>query len=148
MEEIGFFGSSAAGLARTVEQLRGLNVRTARFGLTLTEEEMAALAAGRSKALRDAGRVELGDGMLPALAEAFCDSPYLQQTEYAGTLQTLQEIFYWFKTESRDRWTDEELLALLRRAYDGKAGGAAEYLAGMTAEELCGEAAEEDSDES
>lgn len=128
----------AAGLDGTVERLRRTNAQTARFGLTLTEAEIAALAAGRSKALRDAGRIELGEGILPVLAETFCDSPYLQPLEYAGTLQTLQEAFYRFKTESQDRWTDEELLALLRRAYDGRAGGDVEYLAGMTPAELWG----------
>ena len=55
---------------------------------------MEALAEGRERALADTGRVEFGDGILPALIDALCDSPYLQQSDWAETLLSAQAVFY------------------------------------------------------
>ena len=49
----------------TVQILVEANRRTARYGLTLTPEQMTALAESRARALLDTGRVELGAGSLP-----------------------------------------------------------------------------------
>ncbi|MEG1592964.1 MAG: DUF6323 family protein [Oscillibacter sp.] len=128
----------ALGTEKTVEALRACNAQTAPFGLKLSEEELMALTAGRTRALRDTGRVEFGGGILPALALAFCDSPYLQAADYGATLLALQGLFYHFKNEFREQMEDDELLKLLRRAYDEKAHGAVGFLAGMTTAALCG----------
>lgn len=127
----------------TLAALEAANRETARYGLTLTREEMAALAESRVRALRDTGRVELGEGILPRLIEAFCDSPHLHQADYAETLGTLQEIFYRWKNEAGDRTPDDELLPLLRRAFD-RAGGGVGYLAGFSLAETVRLLREED----
>ena len=57
----------------TVQILVEANRRTARYGLTLTPEQMTALAESRARALLDTGRVELGAGILPQIGEMFCD---------------------------------------------------------------------------
>lgn len=116
-----------AGLCRS-------NGLSARFGLILSESQMWALAQRRQEALLDTGRVELGEGILPRLIEVFCDSPYLCQSNYEETLGDLQELFYYFKNESRDRLSDDELLAGMKRIFDGPAQGAMEYLAGVPVE--------------
>ena len=107
-----------------------------RFGLTLTGEAMKALQAGRAAALRDTGRVELGHGILPQLVEAFCDAPDLTQENLTDELLLLQDIFYHWKSEVGDCVPDDEILALLRRAYDERARGRAEGLAGFTLREM------------
>ena len=121
--------------AETIRTLGECNSRTAAFGLTLTEEEMAALAEGRERALADTGRVEFGDGILTALIDTLCDSPYLQQSDWAETLLAAQEIFYRWKGEAGDLVPDRALLAFLRRAFDG-ARGAISYLEGFSLKEL------------
>lgn len=110
------------------------NDLSARFGLILSEPQMLALAQRRQKALLDTGRVELGEGILPRLIETFCDSPYLCQANYEETLGDLQELFYYFKNESRDQLSDDELIAGMKRLFDGPAQGATEYLAGLPVE--------------
>lgn len=60
-------------------------------------------------------------GILKKLILAFCDSPYITQNSYAGILAQLQEIFYYFKNESLERLTDEELLGAMRRFFNGPA---------------------------
>ena len=117
-------------------ELRECNAYSGRFGLTLRENEIAELAEGRAEALRASGRIEFGGGILPKLIRAFCGSPFIVQENYADVLSELQEIFYYFKNETRDRLTDDELIELMVKVFNGRAQGSAEYLAGLTAEAL------------
>ena len=119
----------------TVRALTEANRRTAQYGLTLTPEQMTALAESRTRALLDTGRVEFGGGILPRIIEVFCDSPHLHQAEYAAALEALQAIFYRYKNEGGDLTPDEDILRLLRRAFD-RAGGSTDYLEGYSLAEL------------
>ena len=130
----------------SLKALAAVNRQTARYGLALTQEEMTALAESRVRSLRDTGRVELGEGILPRLIEAFCDSPYLHQADYAGTLEALQTIFYRWKNEAGDLTPDEDVLRLLRRAFD-RAGGSTDCLEGFSLGELAKRMREEKRDE-
>lgn len=123
-------------LAASLNRLIRSNEVTARYGLLLTEPQMRALVRRREETLEAAGRVEFGEGVLHKLAEAFCDSPYLCQANYEETLGDLQELFYYFKNESRDRLSDEEVISGLKRIFDGKAQGSLEYLSGVPVEAL------------
>ena len=117
-------------------ELRGCNAYSGRFGLTLRENEIAELVESRAEALRAAGRIEFGGGILPKLIRAICDSPFIMQEDYAAVLSELQEAFYRFKNETMDRLTDDELIALMVKAFNGCAQGSAEYLAEMSLEAL------------
>lgn len=124
------------GKDETVPALRRCAGISARYGLALTEAEMLSLAESREAALTSAGRVELGGGILPKLVEAFCDSPFIQREDWAGTLGELQEAFYYFKTDACDRFTDGELIDFMVSVFNGRAQGSAEYLTGKSLEEL------------
>ena len=73
-----------------LERVVACNEKTKSFGLTLTEEEAGRLMAGRRESLRTQMRVEFGKGILPEIIETFCDSPYLQQENYADDMSMLQ----------------------------------------------------------
>ena len=118
------------------QELRDCNAYSVRFGLTLRENDIAELVAGRAEALRAAGRIEFGGGILPKLIRAFCDSPFIMQEDYAAMLAELQEAFYRFKNEATDRLTDDELIGLMVNAFNGRAQGSAEYLAEISLEAL------------
>ena len=122
-------------LAQTVRELAECNRMSGRYGLTLTPEQMRSLAECRGEALRSAGRVEFGGGILRELIHAFCDSPDLIQSEYEAVLTELQELFYRFKNETEDRLSDEELLRAMRAVFD-RAGGSVERLSEASPEEL------------
>jgi hypothetical protein len=109
----------------------------AQYGLALSDGEIRELAARHADALRETGRVEFGGGILPKLLAAFASSPYLRHDNCGETAAELQELFYAFKNECGERLSDDELLAAMRTAFDGPAGGAAEYLAGVSLAELC-----------
>ena len=118
------------------QELRDCNAYSVRFGLTLRENDIAELVASRAEALRAAGRIEFGGGILPKLIRAFCDSPFIMQEDYAAMLAELQEAFYRFKNEATDRLTDDELIGLMVNAFNGRAQGSAEYLAEISLEAL------------
>ena len=96
----------------------------ARCGLSLTAEERQQLWTDRLRVLRDTGRLELGEPLLPRLALAFCDSSWAEPEMWAETLEELQELFY--HTKNRTGLPDEELLAVMRRLFDGPARGSVE----------------------
>lgn len=119
----------------TVQALEALGRRTAPLGLRLTREECMALAEGRERALTDTGRVEFGGGILPALAEVLCDSPYLDPADWADTLMEGQMLFYHWKAEAGDLVPDRAILRFLRKAFD-QARGAMAYLEGFSLKEM------------
>ncbi len=126
-------------LQRTMEAqgLRETNALTARYGLTLSEQDIATLMEKRVAALSETGRVEFGKGILEKLVFVFCDSPYLFQDTYMETLLALQDAFYYFKNESLGALTDDELIAFMKEQFDGDCEGSVEFLTGTLLEDLC-----------
>ena len=120
-----------------IHELQECNQFTEKFVLTLSKEQIQRLVNERFDALKENGRIEFGEGVLKKLVYAFCSSPYLYQFDYEDTIAVLQEIFYYFKNESDDRLSDDELIAFMRETFDGKAQGSMEYLAETSLEELC-----------
>jgi hypothetical protein len=127
---------SALQAEAEARSLEVCNRVSGRFGLTLTPQQMQVLTQRRFRALRDSGRVEFGDGVLEKLVLAFCDSPYLSQGEYEETLAELQDLFYWFKNESEEQLSDDELIGAMKAVFDGRAQGSTDYLAGLTPGQL------------
>jgi hypothetical protein len=126
----------ARGL-KAVEELIACNNFTVRFGLYLSEEQAQSLMGKRMEALRDTGRVEFGEGILKKLIFEFCDSPYIMQDNYVDTLLALQDAFYYFKNESLEQLSDDELIAFMKRHFDGDCEGSLEYLSSSSLEDLC-----------
>lgn len=116
-------------------ELMRCNERTRRFGLTLRPEQAMHLAERRFEALQSTGRVEFGSGILERLIDAFCDSPDIQQADYAETLDALQELFYALKNETMEQLSDDALLAAMRLAFD-RFRGSLEALSGLRRDAL------------
>jgi len=122
---------------QTIEELEECNALSAKFGLCLSDRQIAELAESRFSALKETGRVEFGRGILKMLVEEFCDSPFITRDNYAETVAELQDSFYYFKNESMDRIPDCELVSMMRKYFDGVCKGSLEYLNGTSLEELC-----------
>lgn len=138
----------AAPAAETERALEKMNRRLEGHGLTLRPEELRELARRRQAHLQATGRVEFGEGILPALVFTFADSPHIPPGEFAATIDALLECFYYFKNETDERVGDEELLCFMKAHFDGDCRGSAEQLYGTRLEELArglrhGEAVEE-----
>lgn len=119
------------------DELRCCDALNALHGLTLTEADIAELVELRGQALRRTGRVEFGGGILPKLIRAFCCSPYVDRGNYAAVLGDLQDAFYYFKNESEDRFSDDELIEFMASVFNGIGAGATEVLTTISLEELC-----------
>lgn len=103
--------------------------RTAeKFGLTLSEEDAGLILKERGNTLREQERVEFGGGIVPKIIYEFCDSQYIDQSNYVETVIRLQEIFYLFKNEMKDEITDDELLHFMKEQFEGICFGDLEYL--------------------
>ena len=122
---------------QAASQLRECNEITGKFGLVLSEQQIQTLIEKRFEVLKETGRIEFGEGILKKLIIAFCDSPYINQEEYEDTLLELQETFYYFKNESLDQISDDELIELMKEHFDTDCQGSLDYLRGTTLEDLC-----------
>ena len=124
-------------LSAAKEEIRRCNDLNQIYGLTLTESDITELVELRGNALRSTGRVEFSGGILPKLIRAFCKSPYVDPYNYATTLAELQDAFYYFKNESEDRFSDDELIEFMANIFNGQAHGSTEVLTTISLEELC-----------
>ena len=99
------------------------------WGMTISPEQAAMLVRRQAEVLRDTGRVDFGGGVLKKLAEAFCDSPYIQPCDWGDTLAQLTELFYALKNETRDQLGDDTLIAAMAARFNGDAGASLDALA-------------------
>lgn len=120
--------SDKAAAKKVVAEVLECNEITKRYGITITEQDAKSLVQTRIQALENAGRVEFAGGALPAIINAFADSPYLEDDTYLDTLHLLVETFYEYKTETLDAIDDDELIAQMRRHFDTTCQGSAEWL--------------------
>ena len=112
------------------------NQMTAPYGLSLTTQDALDLARTHEEALKRNGRIEFTSGTMQKLIRAFCSSPFITQNNYAETLNDLVEIFYYFKNESEDELSDDELILLMRKYFNENCRGAIELLQARELETL------------
>lgn len=124
-------------LSAAKDEIRRCNALNQLYGLTLTESDITELVELRGQALKNTGRVEFGGGILPKLIRAFCKSPYVDPFNYAAVLGDLQDAFYYFKNESDDRFSDDDLIEFMEKVFNGKAEGSTELLCTISLEDLC-----------
>ena len=114
------------GLSRLMET----NQATERFGLALTSQDAELILEERGNVLREMKRVEFGEGIIPRIIHEFCDSAYIDQSNYVETLLRLQEIFYLYKNEMLDEISDSELLHFMKEQFESICFGDLDYLEG------------------
>ena len=119
------------------DELRSCEDVNRRYGLVLTEADITELVELRNQALRSTGRVEFGGGILPKLIRTFCNSPYVDNQNYAAVLADLQDAFYYFKNESGDLFSDDDLIEFMASVFNGRAEGSTELLCSISLEDLC-----------
>lgn len=113
-----------------MQQILAANAYTKKYGLVLSAAEAELLAEERVQILKRERRVEFGQGILPKIIYAFCDSAYITQKDYSAVLLRLQEIFYLYKNEMLDEITDDELLSFMSEQFENVCFGDLDYLEG------------------
>lgn len=117
--------------------IRKCNDFTVNFNLMLSDTEIQELVEHRKEALDKNGRIEFGGGVMQKIIMEFADSPYLYQDVYFSTLVELQECFYYFKNESLEEITDDELIKIMKYYFDDVCQGSIEYLQNTILENYC-----------
>ena len=113
-----------------IANIKKCNEYTNQYGLLLSENQISNLLERRKETLKETGRIEFRVGIIDKLIKEFCDSPYINQDNYAETLYELIDIFYEYKNETMDLITDDELIEFMKKSFDGVAQGDLEYLSG------------------
>ena len=120
-------------LLQQERQLGGIvaaNNETARFGLSLSEQEAKLILSEQRHTLKEQRRIEFGEGIAPKIIHEFCDSAFIDQNNYVETIIRLQEIFYLYKNEMLDEITDDELLHFMKEQFEEICFGDLDYLEG------------------
>lgn len=115
---------------QAVNEVMKCNDLTLKFGLVLTETQVLALVETRSFALRENGRIEFGGGVIDKIINEFCDSSYLSMHNYEETLHELLETFYYYKNETLDLMSDDDLIKYMKNKFDSSCQGSLELLSG------------------
>lgn len=122
--------SSALIQRHAVAEILSCNEFTAKFGLILSRLDAIELVETRTKTLKSTGRVEFGGGVIEKLIREFCTSSYISRHNYVETLHGLIEIFYYYKNETLDLISDDELIKFMRKSFDEICQGSLELLSG------------------
>jgi len=115
---------------QAVSEVIKCNDYTARYGLILTPAQALELVETRSIALSENGRIEFGGGVIDKIIKEFCDSPYISMHNYTQTIHELLEIFYYYKNETLDLISDDDLIKHMKIAFDGICQGSLDLLSG------------------
>lgn len=113
-----------------ITKIKNCNEYTAKYGLVLSNEQINNIIEKRKESLKENGRVEFRGGIIEKIIKEFCDSPYINQENYAQTIYDLIDIFYEYKNETLDLITDDDLITFMKKSFDGICQGDLEYLEG------------------
>jgi hypothetical protein len=111
-----------------VTEIHRCNNYTEKYGLQLTDTDIHELVENRRETLEKNGRIEFGGGVIHKIIVEFADSPYINQDNYLETLEGLQECFYYYKNETKEDLSDDELIQLMKKYFDHECQGSIDYL--------------------
>ena len=112
------------------------NSYISKYNLSITQAQAVSISEARSRALKDAGRIELSPDIPAKILHAICDSPYLTNDNIEDVLSSLTEAFYYYKNETLDIISDDEMIEFIGKNFSGKCQGSVEMLCSDCLEEL------------
>lgn len=121
---------------KAVNEILKCNDFTIKYNLVLSPEQAVELAETQNLILKENGRLDFGGGVIDKMIKQFCDSPYISMQNYTETLNELIELFYYYKNETQDRISDDDLIKFMQKAFDGVCRGSIELLSGQELERL------------
>ena len=121
---------------QSITQVLQCNEKTAKYQLTLTKQEAELLIDTRQEALKANQRIEIGGGIINKIIDHFKTSPYISQYNYASTISELIDTFYYFKNETLDEISDDDLIELMEELFDGRCHGSIDLLQGREMERI------------
>ncbi len=123
-------------LAPITEEILALNEKSSKYGLILSEKEAAELSEIRNNAIVENDRIEIGCGAVKKIVDKFCSSRYLNAENYSYTLNELTYLFYYIKTETDDKISDNDLIEELFERFELYCRGSIDTLENREAERI------------
>ena len=118
------------------DKILALNEVSREYGLMLTPEDAKELSEIRERSLKDNERLEIGLGAMEGIIRRFSKSSFINQENYAYVIAEVTDLFYYIKTETDDRISDNELLDELYLRFEQRCRGSVDLLLGREGEIL------------
>ena len=118
------------------DKILALNDVSREYGLVLTAEDAKELSEIRERSLKDNERLEIGLGAMEGIIRRFSKSSFINQENYAYVIAEVTDLFYYIKTETDDRISDNELLDELYLRFEQRCRGSVDLLLGREGEIL------------
>lgn len=118
------------------DKILALNEVSREYGLVLTAEDAKELSELRERSLKDNERLEIGLGAMEGVIRRFSKSSFINQENYAYVIAEVTDLFYYIKTETDDRISDNELLDELYLRFEQRCRGSVDLLLGREGEIL------------
>ena len=118
------------------DKILALNDVSREYGLVLTAEDAKELSDIRERSLKDNERLEIGLGAMEGIIRRFSRSSFINQENYAYVIAEVTDLFYYIKTETDDRISDNELLDELYLRFEQRCRGSVDLLLGREGEIL------------
>jgi len=113
-----------------------LNEVSREYGLVLSAEDARDLSEIRERSLRENERLEIGLGAMEGVIRRFSQSAFVNQENYAYIIGEITDLFYYIKTETDDKISDNELLDEMYLRFEQRCRGSMDLLIGREAEVL------------
>lgn len=113
-----------------------LNTVSSEYGLVLTEKEAVELSDTRNKALSETDRLEMGFGAVEKIIKRFCTSHYINKEDYSYVLNEITYLFYYIKTETDDKISDDDLISELFTRFEISCQGSVDTLESREVERI------------
>ena len=110
------------------DKILALNTVSQEYGLVLTPEDAKELSEIRERSLRDNERLEIGLGAMEGVIRRFSRSAFINQENYAYVIAEVTDLFYYIKTETDDKVSDNELLDELYLRFEQRCRGSVDLL--------------------
>ena len=110
------------------DKILALNEVSREYGLVLTAEDAKELSEIRERSLKDNERLEIGLGAMEGIIRRFSKSSFINQENYAYVIAEVTDLFYYIKTETDDKVSDNELLDELYLRFEQRCRGSVDLL--------------------
>ena len=110
------------------DKILALNDVSREYGLVLTAEDAKELSEIRERSLKDNERLEIGLGAMEGIIRRFSRSSFINQENYAYVIAEVTDLFYYIKTETDDKVSDNELLDELYLRFEQRCRGSVDLL--------------------
>lgn len=122
------FNAPGALEKKQIDEILSLSEVTQQYNITLTPEKAKYIVDSNKSALHDTGRIEFGESVAKKITLKFCSSPFVSKYNIERVVEKLLEVFYYTKNETKDSISDDRLIDIMKKGFDGECKGSVTLL--------------------